>query len=103
MSNNPTLHEAAGARSGSLVEHFKDRHPGTLHLLKFFEDFDRGPQLVRQINHSFHMTAGNLVSVLEDGPELTAGLRKLLEAKNCFGRQAFEQDHEIKDALFEGV
>ena len=75
---NPTLNEAAGPRKDSLTEHFKDRHPGTLHLLKFFEDFDKGPQLVRQINHSFHMTAGNLFSVLEDGPELTAGLRKLL-------------------------
>lgn len=27
---------------------------------------------------------------LSDGPELTAGLRKLLEAKDCFVRQAIK-------------
>jgi hypothetical protein len=29
-----------------------------------------------------------MISELPDGPELTAGLRKLLEAKDCFVRQA---------------
>lgn len=28
---------------------------------------------------------------LQDGPEKTAGLRKLLEAKDCFARAALEQ------------
>jgi len=32
--------------------------------------------------------AYNLVDQLEDGPEFTAGLRKLLEAKDCFVRAA---------------
>lgn len=27
-----------------------------------------------------------MIEVLPDGPELTAGLRKLLEAKDCFVR-----------------
>jgi hypothetical protein len=29
-----------------------------------------------------------MISTLPDGPELTAGLRKLLEAKDCFVRAA---------------
>lgn len=29
-----------------------------------------------------------MIRELPDGPELTAGLRKLLEAKDCFVRQA---------------
>jgi hypothetical protein len=32
--------------------------------------------------------ADEILVELEDGPELTAGLRKLLEAKDCFVRQA---------------
>ena len=30
---------------------------------------------------------------LRDGPEKTAGLRKLLEAKDCFVRAALPEDH----------
>jgi hypothetical protein len=32
--------------------------------------------------------AETLLTVLDDGPELSAGLRKLVEAKDCFVRQA---------------
>jgi hypothetical protein len=32
--------------------------------------------------------AEEMIRVLPDGPELTAGLRKLLEAKDCFVRAA---------------
>jgi hypothetical protein len=31
-----------------------------------------------------------MLQKLDDGPELTIGLRKLLEAKDCFVRQARE-------------
>lgn len=32
-----------------------------------------------------------MVDQLPDGPELTAGLRKLLEAKDCFVRAALDK------------
>ena len=33
-----------------------------------------------------------MAAQLPDGPELTAGLRKLLEAKDCFVRTAIAQE-----------
>lgn len=38
--------------------------------------------------------AQELVAVLPDGPELSAGLRKLLEAKDCFVRAALDTTPE---------
>lgn len=35
--------------------------------------------------------ADRMVERLDDGPELTAGLRKLLEAKDCFVRAALDR------------
>ncbi|PRY56421.1 hypothetical protein B0I28_10970 [Glycomyces artemisiae] len=32
-----------------------------------------------------------MIAALPDGPELTAGLRKLLEAKDCFVRAALDR------------
>jgi len=33
-----------------------------------------------------------MIRVLPDGPELTSGLRKLLEAKDCFVRAALDKE-----------
>ena len=38
-----------------------------------------------------HDLAEAMVNALPDGPELTAGLRKLLEAKDCFVRAALDR------------
>ena len=59
------------------------RHPGTTHLLRFF-DFDYLPQ----VSVPMAALAEKMAADLPDGPELTAGLRKLLEAKDCFVRAA---------------
>ncbi|WP_246007647.1 hypothetical protein [Gordonia oryzae] len=40
------------------------------------------------MSQQFHDLAHDLAEVLNDGPELSAGLRKLLEAKDCCVRQA---------------
>lgn len=65
---------------------FSNRHPGTLHLLAQFED-DHLPKSLRRVTGSVRYTAVEMVCLLEDGPELTTGLRKLLEAKDCLVRQ----------------
>ena len=39
-------------------------------------------------------TAEGMIEELPDGPELTVGLRKLLEAKDCFVRAAIEAEAE---------
>ena len=63
------------------------RHPSTLQILRHFE-FDHLPTHLQQISQPVHALAHALVDQLPDGAELTTGLRKLLEAKDCFVRAA---------------
>lgn len=70
-----------------------DRHPGTTHLLRYFE-YDHLPQQLQPFSEPFHALAHGLVDHLPDGPELTAGLRKLLEAKDCIVRAALDVPEE---------
>lgn len=70
-----------------LTERFAGRHPGTLGLLRFFE-YDHLPAPLQPVSKANAMLAEQMVRDLPDGPELTAGLRKLLEAKDCFVRAA---------------
>lgn len=64
------------------------RHPATQHLLQFFafEHLPAGP--IRNTSAQCSTLAHNLAGQLPDGAELSAGLRKLLEAKDCFVRTA---------------
>ena len=61
-------------------------HPSTEAILKFF-DYDHLPPSLQEISEPFHRLAYLHASRLE-GPELSAGLRKLLEAKDCMVRAA---------------
>jgi hypothetical protein len=63
------------------------RHPGTVGLARFFE-FEHLPPHLQAISRPSCELAEAMIAGLEDGPELTAGLRKLLEAKDCFVRAA---------------
>lgn len=60
-------------------------HPSTESLLKFFE-YDHLPPHLKAVSAPVCHLAHDLVENLPEGPELTAGLRKLLEAKDCFVR-----------------
>lgn len=61
-------------------------HPSTEAILKFFK-YDHLPPKLAAISEPFCVLAHQMAREL-DGPELTAGLRKLLEAKDCFVRAA---------------
>lgn len=64
------------------------RHPGTQHVLDLFS-YDHLPTgELRTTSGMCSLFAHQMASWLGDGPELTTGLRKLLEAKDCFVRQA---------------
>lgn len=68
------------------------RHPATTQLLRWFE-FDHLPAgIPRETSRRVAELVEDLVEVIElpDGPELSAGLRKLLEAKDCFVRAAID-------------
>lgn len=58
------------------------RHPATEQLLEFFA-YDHLPPHLAAVSRPFADLAQSLLSVLPDSAELTAGLRKLLEAKDC--------------------
>lgn len=65
----------------------EDRHPGTTGLLRFFE-YKHLPEHLQPISRECAELAETMVASLADGLELTTGLRKLLEAKDCFVRAA---------------
>ncbi len=70
-----------------------ERHPATTHLLRYFAYEHLRPPL-REVSRQCHDLAQAMVEQLPDGPELTAGLRKLLEAKDCFVRAALDTIEE---------
>jgi hypothetical protein len=65
------------------------RHPATQHLARQFAS-DHLPASLREVSDRCGHVAYLMILDLPDGPELTAGLRKLLEAKDCFVRHAVD-------------
>lgn len=63
------------------------KHPATQHMLDLFEYKHLPPHLAAVSAPVFDI-AHRMADSLDSGPELTTGLRKLLEAKDCFVRQA---------------
>ncbi len=64
------------------------RHPATQQILRWF-DYGHLPEgNPRAVSADCAGLAFEIAETVGDGPELTAGLRKLLEAKDCFVRQA---------------
>jgi hypothetical protein len=66
---------------------YAERHPSTRQIMKYFS-FSHLPAHLADISRVIAEVAHKMVMALPDGPELTAGLRKLLEAKDCFVRHA---------------
>ena len=65
-----------------------DMHPATAAILKFFE-YEHLPLHMRAASKPFCDLAYEVAWMeTEHGAELTAGLRKLLEAKDCIVRAA---------------
>lgn len=62
------------------------RHPSTEHVLQFFAFDHLANDELRQISGRCHDLAFDMADDLPSSPELTTGLRKLLEAKDCFVR-----------------
>lgn len=69
-----------------------NRHPGVVGLARYFEyghlDLDG-----REVSARCCELASSMIERLPDGPELTAGLRKLLEAKDCFVRASLDIEY----------
>ena len=64
----------------------KELHPATQAILAFFE-YDHLPPHLQEVSRPICEMAHEMAARFE-GAELTTGLRKLLEAKDCFVRAA---------------
>lgn len=64
----------------------KPLHPAVEALLRFF-DYEHLPPNLQEVSQPFHDLAWDMAGRF-DGAELTVGLRKLLEAKDCMVRSA---------------
>lgn len=71
--------------SDLLAEVLDGRHPATREVAQFFT-FEHLPAGLQVTSEACHDLAVSMLLTTPDSPELTAGLRKLLEAKDCFVR-----------------
>ena len=69
------------------------RHPSTEQIVRWFDTSHHDADLKR-VSEPFKELADKLLDELPDSPELTAGLRKLLESKDCAVRAAVAEREE---------
>lgn len=68
-------------------------HPATAELIRHF-DYEHLQGDLRRISSKFHALAHELANDERlSGPELSVGLRKLLESKDCAVRAALPKVH----------
>lgn len=66
---------------------WEQRHPSVAHFRPLF-DYTHLPKPLQEVSAPFFDVVEGLLELLDDGQELAAGIRKLLEAKDCAVRQA---------------
>lgn len=66
-------------------------HPSVVAILRYFE-WEHLPPHLQEISAPIGILAKSMAERLPQGPELTTGLRKLLEAKDCLVRAALDGD-----------
>jgi glutamate/tyrosine decarboxylase-like PLP-dependent enzyme len=66
-----------------------NRHGSTQQIAQWFS-FEHLKAPLKEVSQQCHDLADQMIEQLDDSPELTAGLRKLLEAKDCFVRAAID-------------
>lgn len=64
-------------------------------IMKYFK-YAHLPAALKGISHAVAAVAELMDKHLPDGAEKSAGLRKLLEAKDCFVRSAVDMPHTVK-------
>lgn len=66
-------------------------HPAVKAILRYFE-WQHLPAHLGAVSRPIAELAEHMANTLPQGPELTTGLRKLLEAKDCLVRAALDVD-----------
>ena len=68
--------------------------------MSLLEPNENLPEHLLSISKKFSILRDDLLNAIQtDTPEVTAGLRKILEAKDCFVRAAHEIASQAKDAV----
>lgn len=62
------------------------RHSSTQAIARWFDSGHLDREDARAVSRMCETLAASMIRDMPDGPELTTGLRKLLEAKDCFVR-----------------
>lgn len=76
--------------SGHLEGLIETAHPSIANVLKYFR-YTHLPEHLREVSESFASIAVSMIDYRKlQGTEATVGLRKLLEAKDCFVRAALD-------------
>ncbi|WP_370964698.1 hypothetical protein [Amycolatopsis sp. cg9] len=81
---------AARSLDVELTEGCPPRHPATEAMLEHFR-FTHLPPALREHSRLFGELVEHIADNVPGGPEKTAGLRKLLEAKDCVVRAALTE------------
>jgi hypothetical protein len=68
-------------------------HPAIAQIFQYFAYAHLQPPL-QAVSKPCHDLAAAMIAMLRENPELTVGLRKLLEAKDCFVRAALPSPQE---------
>lgn len=79
----------------------EQRHPSVSAVTQFFE-YNHLPEPLYTISYQCSTLKDVMLANIEDSAELTAGLRKLLEAKDCFVRAMVAQENKRKGELSQG-
>jgi hypothetical protein len=76
-----------------IVRNPGDRHPSIQAIMRWLEPNINLPADQYDVAEHCKKLAGTIMNLVpQDSPELIAGLRKLLEAKDCFVRASLEDD-----------
>lgn len=78
-----------------MLQTFRTRNPATQHVLRLLVPNPHLEGVAGDIAQLYWQLAGDLTDMTKDGPELTSGLRKLLESKDCTVRQALMDVEDI--------
>lgn len=74
------------------LDRIKSRHSSSVHMIRVLAPNPNLTGNLYHISEKIFDLGYTMFHTTPDGPELTAGLRKLMEAKDCFVRAALDSD-----------
>lgn len=80
-----------------MSQHISQRHSSTQHLVDLLTPNPNLPDDLFAVSSFAQDYCNEMLGRLGDGPEMSTGLRKLLEAKDCFVRQALLDQQVLLD------